>query len=175
MTEQLKALADAAPKGEWTVVSHNWEFSSVYAGTGVIARCQAPFSMTDDDDDGESLEKAKDDIAAYIAAANPERILALIAENERLANSRKSVAPVAYRWVWKSKYPDIEGWCYQSTPPAYPERQEIENLYTHPPEADKLLQQALEALEYRLQQTRPIHQADSVMEAIRTYLENKNA
>ena len=41
--------------------------------------------------------------------------------------------------------------------------------------ADKLLQQALEALEYRLQQTRPIHQADSVMEAIRTYLENKNA
>ena len=48
-------------------------------------------------------------------------------------------------------------------------------LYAHPPEADKLLQQALEALEYRLQQTRPIHQADSVMEAIRTYLENKNA
>ena len=46
-------------------------------------------------------------------------------------------------------------------------------LYTHPPEADKLLQQALEALEYRLQQTRPIHQADSVMEAIRTYLEGK--
>ena len=42
-------------------------------------------------------------------------------------------------------------------------------------DADKLLQQALEALEYRLQQTRPIHQADSVMEAIRTYLENKNA
>ena len=40
-------------------------------------------------------------------------------------------------------------------------------------EADKLLQQALEALEYRLQQTRPIHQADSVMEAIRTYLEGK--
>ena len=39
--------------------------------------------------------------------------------------------------------------------------------------ADKLLQQALEALEYRLQQTRPIHQADSVMEAIRTYLEGK--
>mgnify|MGYP003511539177 CR=1 FL=1 len=46
-------------------------------------------------------------------------------------------------------------------------------LYTHPPEADKLLQQALEALEYRLQQTRPIHQADVVMESIRTYLENK--
>ncbi len=46
-------------------------------------------------------------------------------------------------------------------------------LYPHPPEADKLLQQALEALEYRLQQTRPIHQADVVMESIRTYLENK--
>ncbi len=46
---------------------------------------------------------------------------------------------------------------------------------TNPPEADKLLQQALEALEYRLQQTRPIHQADVVMESIRTYLEIKNA
>ena len=52
---------------------------------------------------------------------------------------------------------------------------EVLEVFTHPPEADKLLQQALEALEYRLQQTRPIHQADSVMEAIRTYLENKNA
>ena len=93
--------------------------------------------------------------------------------NLAVAHSRKDAEPVAYRWVWKSKYPDIEGWCYQSTPPAYPERQEIENLYAHPPEADKLLQQALEALEYRLQQTRPIHQADVVMESIRTYLENK--
>ena len=52
---------------------------------------------------------------------------------------------------------------------------EVLEVFTHPPEADTLLQQALEALEYRLQQTRPIHQADSVMEAIRTYLENKNA
>ena len=49
----------------------------------------------------------------------------------------------------------------------------IEEPEAHPPEADKLLQQALEALEYRLQQTRPIHQADVVMESIRTYLENK--
>ena len=90
--------------------------------------------------------------AYYAAGTNPGTVYALSAAGlERLCNlvaahSRKDAEPVAYRWVWKSKYPDIEGWCYQSTPPAYPERQEIENLYAHPPEADKLLQQALEAV-----------------------------
>lgn len=58
--------------------------------------------------------------------------------------------------------------CYSPTPARQEDQREA-----HPPEADKLLQQALEALEYRLQQTRPIHQADVVMESIRTYLEGK--
>lgn len=40
--------------------------------------------------------------------------------------------PVAYRWVWKSKPHDIEGWCYTSTPPNSPELQEIEKLFTCP-------------------------------------------
>lgn len=102
-----------------------------------------------------------------------------------IAHSRKDAEPVQYQyrmkpewhdaWVkWQPcdkanfddyvKAPVINGWQFDARA-----------LFTHPPDADKLLQQALEALEYRLQQTRPIHQADSVMEAIRTYLENKNA
>ncbi len=105
--------------------------------------------------------------------------------NLAVAHSRKDAEPVAYQyrmkpewhdaWVkWQPcdkanfddyvKAPVINGWQFDARA-----------LFTHPPDADKLLQQALEALEYRLQQTRPIHQADSVMEAIRTYLENKNA
>lgn len=40
--------------------------------------------------------------------------------------------PVAYRWVWKSKPWDIEGWCYTNTPPTVPELQEIEPLFTRP-------------------------------------------
>ena len=43
-----------------------------------------------------------------------------------------AIEPVAYRWVWKSKPHDIEGWCYTSTPPNSPELQEIEKLFTHP-------------------------------------------
>ena len=86
--------------------------------------------------------------------------------NLAVAHSRKDAEP--------------EGWLYIDsigdrflcrTKPA--DHYHVDPLFTHPPEADKLLQQALEALEYRLQQTRPIHQADSVMEAIRTYLEGK--
>ena len=41
------------------------------------------------------------------------------------------------------------------------------------PEADKLLQQALEALNYHTEQTRPILQTDAACRAIRTYLEGK--
>jgi len=40
--------------------------------------------------------------------------------------------PVAWRWVWKSKPDDIEGWCYTHTPPKHPEQQIIEPLYTTP-------------------------------------------
>ena len=46
--------------------------------------------------------------------------------------------PVAWRWVWKSKPWDIEGWCYTNTPPNHPELQEIEKLFTHPMPAQRL-------------------------------------
>lgn len=87
--------------------------------------------------------------------------------NLAVAHSRKDAEPVAICEVIKHEI--SVSWL-----PGCGPRHNMK-LFTHPPEADKLLQQALEALEYRLQQTRPIHQADSVMEAIRTYLENKNA
>ena len=51
--------------------------------------------------------------------------------------------------------------------------QKLIPLYAHPPEADKLLQQALEALNYHTEQTRPILQTDAACRAIRTYLEGK--
>ena len=53
---------------------------------------------------------------------------ALRAELDAIAATQ----PVAYRWVWKSKPHDIEGWCYTSTPPNSPELQEIEKLFTRP-------------------------------------------
>ena len=68
-----------------------------------------------------------------------------------------------------------ESWAHEANFQLYATPERILTLFAENERADKLLQQALEALEYRLQQTRPIHQADSVMEAIRTYLENKNA
>ena len=102
-----------------------------------------------------------------------------------VAHSRKDAEPVAYQYRMKPEWHDA--WVkwqpcdkanfddYVKAPVVNGWQFDARALFTHPPEADKLLQQALEALEYRLQQTRPIHQADSVMEAIRTYLENKNA
>ncbi len=119
MTEQLKALAEAAKN--WHVNHAMPENDDGIVEVGHMLDGEFYPIVTVD---CVQYDQSSQPLAKYIAAANPERILALIAENER---------------------------------------------------ADKLLQQALEALEYRLQQTRPIHQADSVMEAIRTYLENKNA
>ena len=56
------------------------------------------------------------------------RALKAEAELQMLA----ATEPVAYRWVWKSKPWDIEGWCYTNTPPTLPELQEIEPLFTRP-------------------------------------------
>ena len=87
----------------------------------------------------------------------------------------KALAEAASGWEWLCDDPGcgcreaMEAFQKEATP------ERILALIAENERADKLLQQALEALEYRLQQTRPIHQADSVMEAIRTYLENKNA
>ena len=100
-----------------------------------------------------------------------------------VAHSRKDAEPVAYQYRMKPEWHDA--WVkwqpcekanfddYVKAPVVNGWQFDARALFTHPPEADKLLQQALEALEYRLQQTRPIHQADVVMESIRTYLEGK--
>ena len=155
MTEQLKALAEAASGWEWLC-----------------------------DDPGCGCREAME---AFQKEATPERILALIAENERLAHSRKDAEPVDIRAAMKKAFylgqtywqqADSEYVSQQNKSDATKAKfdallEETVINAAHPPDADKLLQQALEALEYRLQQTRPIHQADSVMEAIRTYLEGK--
>lgn len=63
----------------------------------------------------------------------------LAAERDTLRAELKAIAatePVAYRWVWKSKPWDIEGWCYTNTPPTLPELQEIEPLFTRPMPAE---------------------------------------
>jgi len=52
--------------------------------------------------------------------------------------------------------------------------QKLIPLYAHPPEADKLLQQALEALDGALSDDKPyIAECKGSATAIRTYLENK--
>ncbi len=158
MTKQLKALAEAATKGEWAVVDgHYPSFKELTGPSFSVSVVMFATDLTDADTDQREAD------LQYIAFANPERILALIAENERLTHSRKDAEPVG----WKC-FHCVKESCYSPTPARQEDQRD-----THPPDADKLLQQALEALEYRLQQTRPIHQADSVMEAIRTYLEGK--
>ena len=67
------------------------------------------------------------DVAKAVNAQQAERD-ALRAELDAI----DAAEPVAYRWVWKSKPHDIEGWCYTSTPPNSPELQEIEKLFTRP-------------------------------------------
>ena len=119
--------------------------------------------------------------AYYAAGTNPGTVYALSAAGlERLCNLvaahlRKAAEPVA---EVNSAHGDPERFGERRVDVLLSDKAMLKvpygtKLYAHPPEADKLLQQALEALEYRLQQTRPIHQADSVMEAIRTYLEGK--
>ena len=119
--------------------------------------------------------------AYYAAGTNPGTVYALSAAGlERLCNLvaahlRKAAEPVA---EVNSAHGDPERFGERRVDVLLSDKAMLKvpygtKLYPHPPDADKLLQQALEALEYRLQQTRPIHQADSVMEAIRTYLEGK--
>ena len=48
-------------------------------------------------------------------------------------------------------------------------------LYAHPPEADKLLQQALESFDAILYWRKGDVSTERTVESIRTYLENKNA
>ena len=109
-----------------------------------------------------------------------EQIVAKLQNVAKLAvaHSRKDAEPVAWQfrmkpewhdaWVkWQPcektnfddyvKAPVVNGWQFDARA-----------LFTHPPEADKLLQQALEALETRIF-------VGPAIAAIRTYLEIKNA
>jgi len=73
----------------------------------------------------------------------------LAAERDALRAQLAEIAatePVAYRWVWKSKPWDIEGWCYTNTPPTLPELQEIEPLFARPMPAQDVTE-LVEALE----------------------------
>ncbi len=128
-----------------------------------------------------AIELAEEAGAYYAAGTNPGTVYALSAAGlERLCNLvaahlRKAAEPVA---EVNSAHGDPERFGERRVDVLLSDKAMLKvpygtKLYPHPPDADKLLQQALEALEYRLQQTRPIHQADSVMEAIRTYLEGK--
>ena len=118
-------------------------------------------------------------LAEFIGGENGERILALIAENERLAHSRKDAEPVA-KLTFEAAWAEMEKRGYRYGRDALAGVKFGWKLHedwntTNPPEADKLLQQALEALNYHIEQTRPILQTDAACRAIRTYLEIKNA
>jgi hypothetical protein len=69
----------------------------------------------------------------------PEAQAEMLAEIKQLRAHLSAIdatEPVAWRWVWKSKPWDIEGWCYTNTPPNHPELQEIEKLFTRPMPAE---------------------------------------
>lgn len=68
---ELRALAQKATPGEWRVVSGNWEFHE-----RLVTRNNR-LVVTAGGDDG-------DPNLAYIAAASPTRVLALLAELDRL-------------------------------------------------------------------------------------------
>ena len=95
-------------------------------------------------------------------------------------NSRKDAEPVAYQYRMKPEWHDA--WVkwqpcdkanfddYVKAPVVNGWQFDARALFTHPPEADKLLQQALEALE-----DESLVKINNSIAAIRTYLENKNA
>jgi len=87
--------------------------------------------------EGWRCECSTDDACRF--ARERDALRAQLAEIEK-------TEPVAWRWVWKSKPWDIEGWCYTSTPPNSPELQEIEKLFTHPMPAQDVTE-LVEALE----------------------------
>lgn len=80
------------------------------------------------------MESDLDTLRAQLADAelhNKQVERGLDKATAQLAEIEKT-EPVAWRWVWKSKPWDIEGWCYTNTPPNHPELQEIEKLFTRP-------------------------------------------
>ena len=152
MTEQLKALAEAAKEWKLNFVMNMTDEEPCEVGFKDDDGCFFPIITVD----CENYFKPSGPLAEYIAAANPERILALIAENERLAHSRKDAEPVAYQYRMKPEWHDA--WVkwqpcdkanfddYVKAPVVNGWQFDARALFTHPPEADKLLQQALGAV-----------------------------
>jgi hypothetical protein len=104
--------------------------------------------------------------------------------NLAIAHSRKDTEPVGYQYRMKPEWHDA--WVkwqpcdkanfddYVKAPVVNGWQFEARALFTHPPEADKLLQQALEALDGALSDDKPyIAECKGSATAIRTYLEGK--
>lgn len=108
--------------------------------------------------------------------------------NLAVAHSRKDAEPVAYQYRMKPEWHDA--WAkwqpcdkanfddYVKAPVVNGWQFDARALFTHPPEADKLLQQALEALDSCGAYPSGITWVDlnkttNAATAIRTYLENK--
>jgi len=95
-----------------------WEDRSAKAGAGEQG---FPYHMQAEIDElraeNEAVRRANLDCVDHFNQMREE--LAMLQQQE----------PVAWRWVWKSKPWDIEGWCYTHTFPNHPELQEIEALY----------------------------------------------
>ena len=82
-TEQLKALAEAAKRWNLNFVMNMTDEEPCEVGWKDEDGCFYPLITVD----CENYFQPSGPLATYIAAANPERILALIAENERLTQA----------------------------------------------------------------------------------------
>jgi len=80
--DELKRLAEAAPKGPWYGPDKT-------AHRGTVFDCDLGSLLC-----YESIESEQDACVAYVAAANPAAVLALIAENEALRKDADR-----YRWL----------------------------------------------------------------------------
>ena len=108
-----------------------------------------------------------------------------MSEKENQAHSRKDAEPVQYQYRMKPEWHDA--WVkwqpcdkanfddYVKAPVVNGWQFEARALFTHPPEADKLLQQALESFDAILYWRKGDVSTERTVESIRTYLENKNA
>jgi len=85
MTEQLKALAESAKGWNLNFVMNMTDEEPCEVGWKDEDGCFYPLITVD----CENYFQPSGPLADYIAAANPERILALIAENERLRKALK--------------------------------------------------------------------------------------
>jgi len=105
--------------------------------------------------------------------------------NLAVAHSRKDAEPGAWQYRMKPEWHDA--WVkwqpcekadfddYVKAPVVNGWQFDARALYTHPPEADKLLQQALESFDAILYWRKGDVSTERTVESIRTYLENKNA